>query len=1060
MLFNSLYAPQSGVDIEQMVISLREDLNVAAFQQAWQHIVDLHPVLRTGFRWHGLETPLQDVYRQVDVSFNYEDWRKLSPQQQQEQQAVYLQADRQHGFELTQAPLMRLALLQLGEADFRCIWTFHHILMDGRSFPTILRRLFSAYDALCQGRDVKLKHLPPYKDYIEWLQQQNPDNTAPFWRQLLAGFTAPTPLINQPVKTNAASTQLYGHQEICLSAATTAALQSLANQHQLTLNTFVQGAWALLLSRYSGEPDVVFGATRACRHSTVPDAETMVGLFINTLPVRARVSPDALLIPWLQELRAQNLALREEAREHTPLVKVQEWSEIPAGKPLFESILVFENYYLNTALQAQGGHWANRNFELVEQTNYPLTVNAYADTGLWLKIAYDTSRFEADTISRMLGHLKTLLEGMVIQPTQCLASLPLLTAVERRQLLVEWNDTQVDYPQDACLHQLFEAQVERTPDTIAVKFEDKALTYRELNQQANQLAHYLRGLGVGPDTLVGVYMERSLEMVVSLYGVLKAGGAYVPLDPEYPAERVAFMLEDAQAPVLLTQQKLVADLPKSGAKIICLDSDWANFIKQSTENLVNEASPENLAYVIFTSGSTGRPKGVMNSHRGICNRLLWMQDAYHLTPADRVMQKTPFSFDVSVWEFFWPLLVGARLVVAQPGGHRDSAYLVNLIVEQGVTTLHFVPSMLQVFLEDRNVEQCRSLKRVICSGEALSYPLQQRFFEHLKAELHNLYGPTEAAVDVTYWACRPKSNYSIVPIGRPVANTQIYILDSHMQPVPIGIPGELHIGGAQVARGYLNRPELTAQKFIDDPFSHESGARLYKTGDLARYLPDGDLEYLGRIDHQVKIRGFRIELGEIEAALGQHPAVREVVVITREDEPGNKRLAAYIAPEQNQQPTPTQLRNFLSQKLPDYMIPSAFVILDALPLTPNGKVDRRALPVPAQARPDLEYDRVSPRTPTEAALTRIWAEILGLEQVGVHDNFFELGGHSLLAAQVIFRARDAFGVKLPLRRLFETPTIAELAVAIEKTNDKDTNHLNEQKEADNLHNARRMLGIF
>ena len=507
-------------------------------------------------------------------------------------------------------------------------------------------------------------------------------------------------------------------------------------------------------------------------------------------------------------------------------------------------------------------------------------------------------------------------------------------------MMVDFNQTTVSYPTDKTIIQLFEAQAAKTPDRVAVRYGEQDLTYAQLNCRANQLAHFLREKGVGPERLVGVFMERSLEMVISLYGILKAGGAYVPLDPEYPAERVAFMLEDTQTPVLLTQARLIEKLSSiqnlvdgqldenaksQHSELICLDSEWEIIAQESTHNPVNGATAENLAYVIYTSGSTGRPKGVMNEHGGICNRLLWMQDAYPLTDGDRVLQKTPFSFDVSVWEFFWPLMFGARLVVAKPGGHKDSSYLVTLIVEQEITTLHFVPSMLQAFLLNENVEACQSLKRVICSGEALPYTLQERFFTRLEAELHNLYGPTEAAVDVTYWECLRESELSTVPIGRPVANTQIYLLDSQLRPVPLGEPGELHIGGVQVARGYLNRPELTAEKFIPDPFNTDPTARLYKTGDLARYLPDGNILYLGRIDHQVKIRGNRIELGEIEAVLSQHPGVREAAVLAREDRPGDKRLVAYFVPDQQPVLPVTNYEALLAGR-PQHKLPNGMVV--------------------------------------------------------------------------------------------------------------------------------------
>ncbi|MFN6442085.1 MAG: amino acid adenylation domain-containing protein, partial [Nostoc sp. DedSLP01] len=686
-------------------------------------------------------------------------------------------------------------------------------------------------------------------------------------------------------------------------------------------------------------------------------------------------------------------------------------------------------------------------------------------TGLVGGWDYNTDLFDSSTIERMTGHFVTLLEAIVANPSERISQLPILTASEQQQLLIDWNDTQVDYAFDKCIHQLFEEQVERTPDAVAVVFENQQLTYHELNCRANQLAHYLRSLGVGADVLVGICAERSLEMVVGLLGILKAGGAYVPLDPEYPQDRLSFMLEDAQVSLLLTQQQLVEKLPEHQARVVCLDTDWEIILQSNQQNPITGVQASNLAYVIYTSGSTGKPKGAINTHLGICNRLLWMQQAYQLTEIDCVLQKTPFSFDVSVWEFFWPLLTGARLVVAKPGGHKDSGYLVNLILEQQVTTLHFVPSMLRAFVEEENVKNCSSLKRVICSGEALPLELQERFFACLGCQLHNLYGPTEAAIDVTFWECQPESNLKTVPIGRPISNTQIYILDQNLQPVPVGVPGELHIGGVGLAKGYLNRPELTQEKFIPNPFSgsREPGEqrsrgvrerrrkivpspvsslqspaspRLYKTGDLARYLPDGNIEYLGRIDNQVKIRGFRIELGEIEAALSQHQDVQTSVVIVREDIPGDKRLVSYIVLQPEQTPTVKELRSFLKEKLPEYMLPSAIVILESLPLTSNGKIDRRALPAP-ELSSTLSDKYVAPRTPLEEILALIWQQVLKIEFVGRHDNFFTLGGHSLLATQLVSRVRSSLKVELPLRSLFAAPTIAELAPLIQQLQQQD-----------------------
>jgi amino acid adenylation domain-containing protein len=527
-------------------------------------------------------------------------------------------------------------------------------------------------------------------------------------------------------------------------------------------------------------------------------------------------------------------------------------------------------------------------------------------------------------------------------------------------------------------------------------------------------------------------MERSVEMVIALLGILKAGGAYVPLDPIYPQERLAFMLQDAQVPVLLTHQSVAAGLPKHSARVVYLDANWETIARESAENPASGATADNLAYVLYTSGSTGRPKGVMISHRAVCNHLHGMQTVFSLTDADRVLQKTPLSFDVSVWEFLGPLWVGAQLIMARPGGHQDKAYLVKMLAEQHITTLQLVPSMLRMLLDEGGLETSYSLRRVLCGGEVLAVALQERFFARLEAELYNLYGPTEATIYTTCWVCERDSQRPTVPIGRPMANIQIYLLDDDLQPVPIGVPGELYIGGMGLARGYLHRPDLTAQTFLPNPYSNEPGARLYKTGDLARYLPDSTIEFLGRNDHQVKLRGFRIELGEIEAVLEQHPEVRDVVVVAREDEPGEQRLVAYVVVTDGQRLTIGALRSFLKEKLPDYMVPSTFVFLDALPLTPNGKVDRQALPAP-QGQRQLAEAYVPPRTTTEHTLTALWQEVLRVEKIGVHDNFFALGGHSLLVDQVMSRVHSAFSVEIRLSSLFETPTVAGLAETIEAT---------------------------
>ncbi|HEX6290386.1 MAG TPA: amino acid adenylation domain-containing protein [Herpetosiphonaceae bacterium] len=1040
MIFHTVYTEGTGVYVEQIACRLTGPLDIAAFQQAWATVVERHAIFRTEFAWEGLDRPLQLVRRRVEIPWQIEDWRHLSADEQAAELRAFLDDDRQRGYALHAAPLLRLALFQVGAESYDFVWSHHHVLLDGWSLPLIFNEVFHSYELIVQDETLQLPQIRPYRDYIAWLQQQDLAQAEAFWRQLLVGFTAPTPF-GVDRRSAASVTSDQASLTFAVSEATSLALQELVRQHGLTMNTLVQGAWALLLSHYSGEQDIVYGATVAGRPADLIGVEQMVGLFINTLPVRVRVDPDATLLSWLGQLQELQVELRQ--YEYTPLAQIQSWSSVPRGQALFESIVVFENYPVATAVQPSSTRrrLTISDVQSLDQTNYPLTIIALQEPVLQFTMTYDTSRFDAATIERMQQHLHVLIEQIIAAPTQPLAKMTVLPEHERQQVLVEWNATAADYPQDVCLHTLIEQQAQRTPDAVALVFEDRQLTYAALNARANQLAHALRAMGVGGcpqgETRVAVCMERSLELVVSLLAVLKAGGAYVPLDPSYPQERLAFMLEDAAAPVLLTQQHIEAVLPAHAAQVLRVDTEWERIARQPDTNPASAVRAANLAYMIYTSGSTGQPKGAMNTHQAIVNRLLWMQDAYQLTPSDRVLQKTPFSFDVSVWEFFWPLLTGATLVVAKPGGHQDPAYLVELIARERITTLHFVPSMLQVFLEERDLDRCTSLRRVICSGEALPLALQQRFFARLDAELHNLYGPTEAAVDVTFWPCAPDRALHTVPIGYPVANTQIYLLDRHLHPVPIGVPGELHIGGIQLARGYHRRPALTAEKFIPDPFSQTPNARLYKTGDLARSLPDGAIEYLGRLDFQVKVRGFRIELGEIETALGQHPQVREAVVLARQDPPPasghpDARLVAYVVEQRHNgaaELSVSELRRFLEPTLPEYMVPSVFVFLDALPLSPNGKVDRKALPAPDSARPELEATFAAPHTQVEETLAAIWKQVLGLEQVGIHDNFLELGGDSILSLQVVARTNEA-GLRLSPAQIFQHRTIAELAAVI------------------------------
>jgi amino acid adenylation domain-containing protein/non-ribosomal peptide synthase protein (TIGR01720 family)/FkbM family methyltransferase len=1020
MLFHSLYEPEAGTYITQVVCrAVIEDQR--AFERAWEHVVQRHAILRSAMLWENLPRPLQAIGRRVTLPIVWHDWRDLGDADRERALAAFLADDRSRGFKLSKAPLMRLALQRLGDHDYQIVWTFHHILLDGWSLPLVLGDLTAAYAALLHGRQPELPRARPYAEYIAWLQQQDAACAESYWRETLAGFDGAGDFVIPSRRADAALPQSAARDS--LTEEETAALQALAHTHHLTLSTIVHGAWGLVLSAYSGQDDVVLGATMSGRPAALPGVETMVGLFINVLPARLTIGRDEPVLAGLARLQEQ--LVRTADLQYTPLIDIQRWSGLQR-RSLFDTIVAFENY----PGDRNGGTADPLQLRLVrslEKTNYPLTVIAAAGRQLAFSILYDPARIDHGMAGRAATHLRNTLRWIAADVTRPVSALTLLDAEERRRVTVDWNATAREYPQDRCLHELVEAQVDRTPNAIAVSFEDDHLTYRQLGEAANRLAHHLRALGVGPDVPVGVCLERSLELVVALLGVLKAGGAYLPLEPDYPAERLRGMVATSGAPVVITEARFEGVVAGSGATVVALDRAAEALLARPSSRPAPRATPDHLAYVIFTSGSTGQPKGAMNAHRGIVNRLQWMQEAYGLDESDRVLQKTPFSFDVSVWEFFWPLLVGARLVVARPGGHQDTGYLAETIGAQGITTVHFVPSMLQAFLEqpDEALGQCRSLRRVICSGEALSSELAGRCLGRLDAELHNLYGPTEAAVDVTAFACRDRGNGYGMPIGRPVANTQIYVLDRAYEPVPIGVPGELYIGGVQVGRGYLGRPALTADRFVPDPFAATPGARLYRTGDAARFLPDGAVEYIGRLDHQVKIRGNRIELGEIENRMLQHPSVREAVVIAYEAEPGDKRLVCYLAAAADR-PSSSDLRRFAGETLPEYMVPAVFVYLDALPHLSNGKIDRRALPEPSIDRPDLDQRFAAPRTAIEERLAQIWSAVLRVARVGVHDNFFELGGDSILSLQIVSKAGQA-GLRLRPRDVFDHPTVADLA---------------------------------
>jgi natural product biosynthesis luciferase-like monooxygenase protein len=1384
MLFHHIQMPHTGVDIEQLVCTLSEAVSVDALHRACQALIERHAVLRTSLSWEKVESPEQSVHSQVQAPFYTHDLSSLPAEAQNDRLESFLKEDRIAGFLLDQAPLCRFTLFKLGDSSYKLIFSFHHIAMDGRSFPIVLNELFALYDAERSGSKLDLPLPRPYGDYIAWLSTQDLPKAERFWREYLAGFV----LANQvPVLDSAGVAEAgRGEEEIILSDATTEALREVAEREKITLNTIVQGAWALLVSRYSGSSDVIFGATRACRSSFSPDASSMVGTFINTLPVRVHVDGSETLSSWLKGVRSSQSPIRE--FEHTPLASIQAWSEIPHGAQLFESILVFDNYELNTRMQSQGGNWAHRQVQLRECTNYALTLYGYADRQLILRLAYDRGRFNTASVRRMMGHLDTILQAISTGADVPLSSLPILTADEQRQL-GKWNETQIDYPRTKTVPDLIEEQVNRSPGATALVFRNQRLSYQELDNRANRLAHLLRSKGLRPGDRVAVSMERSLELMVALLATLKAGGAYVPLDPAYPAERMKYVLTDAHVSIILTQEKLRPLVAGFAKVVLAIDAEdeYEAIESCSQERPRTELSSESPAYVIYTSGSTGKPKGVVVNHRNVVNFFTGMDQRFGGETPGVWLAVTSISFDISVLELFWTLARGFRVVLQednqflpangdahvagmrsiefslfyfasdesagaekyrlllegakfadenkfsaiwtperhfhafgglfpnaavtsaalaaitknlkiragsvvlplhdpirvaeewalvdnlsngrvgisvasgwhdrdfvfkpdnyadrknvmmrdlevvrslwrgesvqrkngsgqevsvsifprpiQPelpfwitsGGHpqtfqaagesganllthllgqnfddlaskiklyRDAyrkanptgnghvtlmlhtfvgktdeevqelvrtpfcnylkssvdlmkqvvkglgddlssttlsqedlealidhaftryfatsglfgtvdscmatlqrlkdlgvdevaclvdfgiatetvlANLDNLrelavranrpappmgysipeqIVRHHVTHMQCTPSLARMLLSDAMGRQAlSSLRKFLVGGEAMPPSLASELLQIGVGELYNMYGPTET----TIWSTMEQLSGQLhdVSIGRPIANTSVFVLDANRKQVPVGVAGELYIGGEGVVPGYLERPELTAERFVHLDFANE---RAYRTGDLVKFLPDGRLQFLGRVDHQVKIRGHRIEMGEIEAALGQHPTIEDAIVATVEYATEGTALVAYVVKRGASTPQPMELRRFLESQLPSYMVPGSFVLLDAFPRTPNGKIDRKRLP-----HPDLvpqQRSVIPPRNPAEEKLAAIWREALHITDVGIRDNFFDLGGHSLLLIRLISQIQKEFGQRLPVATVLESPTIEALAVVL------------------------------
>jgi amino acid adenylation domain-containing protein len=1026
MLFHALSAPGSGVDIEQIVFTLDERLDVAVFEQAMVEVMARYPMLRTRLRWRDVGEPCQEVLARPEMPTTVADWSDVAPEEAQQRFDAHVRADRRRDFDLSRAPMMRLFVAGFPGGQSRVLWTFHHAMGDGRSF-IVLREWFEFYDAARRGETVTLPPARPFRDYIVWRRSLDSAAAKEFWRTTLGSFHASTPFgIGAP--NGPAPDEPYGAVEQRLSRALSEQLREAAGRAGVTVNTMVQAAWAVLLHCYSGESDIVFGATRAGRISGLDDADRIVGPLFNTLPLRVDVDDDAQIAPWLHQLRAQQIALRP--YDHTPLATVQACSGITRANTLFDSVIVYDHQTLDALLQMPG-----RRVDYTGQTNFPLALRAWGDAGdgqTLLRLEYFAGRFSDAAIARMLAHLVNLLTQLADGDATYVRDLDPISAAERAELV---GDTPIPTltTRDATLHAGFARQVAATPEAIALSAETATgrveLSYAELDRRAEAVAAHLRTLGVGANHVVGLRVHRSPEVVIGILAILKAGAAYLPLDPVYPTERVAFMLQDAAVQVVLTQRALVDELAALPVDCLCLDEPLPPTTAVPPPAVVG--SGEDLAYVMYTSGSTGQPKGVRVTHHNVLRLFAATIARFGFGPPDVWALWHSYAFDISVSELWGALLVGGRLVVVPHDTSRDPVTFRALVQREHVTVLSQTPTGFQAFIDVDGTAAPGdfALRYILLCGEALHLQTLQPWFDRYgdaTPQIINMYGPTEATLYVTYQhitqADLAAGAGSI--IGVPLPDIRIYLLDVHGQPVPTGVAGELYIAGAGVAAGYLNRPELTAQRFVPDPFH---GGRMYRSGDLARRLEDGALEYLGRIDQQVKIRGFRIEPGEIETTIAEHPAVRQVTVIAREDTPGEKKLVAYLVADT---PPPTliaDLREALRTRLPEYMVPAHFHYLDTLPLTTSGKLDRKALPAPQQERTDNGRPYIAPRNPAEETIADVWKAVLRIDRVGLDDHFFELGGDSLLSIRVHAQLTNRLHADLPIVALLQYPTVRALA---------------------------------
>jgi amino acid adenylation domain-containing protein/non-ribosomal peptide synthase protein (TIGR01720 family) len=1065
LLFHSLYEPESGIYFEQFHCRLEGDVSVIAVRQAWQTLVDRHTILRTAIITKGQSEPVQVVFRNLAFNIIEEDWRGLNNSAQENRLKQFLEADRRQGFILNRPPLMRVTLIRLAEDCWHLVWSHHHLILDGWSWPILLREFLLLHKAAKENTEISLPNVRPYGDFLAWLKQKNPQDGESFWHQYMGDFESATPLLMIPKakQNNAFESGEIKHD---FSPENTAFLQKLARNCSVTLNTVIQGAWAILLNRYSRNEDIVYGITVAGRPPELPGVEGMIGPFINTLPFRVSVSAEKTLDSWLQMIQGQQAEMRQ--FEHSSLSDIQGWSDVPRGQPMFESLLAFENFPVDKSLKAADFGLNVPESSFLETTHYPLTLVVVPGDGISLKLSYNAARFDAVGMKLLLEQLCYLLINMANNAQASLKSLSLIghgeSVIGNGELVIGngesligngesliGNGESVIGNRSITIREIFAETVSKYAERIALTFDGESFTYEELDRRSNRIARYLHSSGIGAEKRVVICCDRSPELIIAMLGVVKAGGVYVPLDPGYPSDRIEFTISDCKAELILTTTAISSQLPDFTPKI-CLDAEDALLLHESTAPLtVEPLDPDTGAYIIYTSGSTGKPKGVLVTQHNVTRLFRSTQHWFEFNEQDVWTFFHSFAFDFSVWEIWGALLYGGRLVIVPYCISRDPQSFLKLIQDEKVTVLNQTPSAFAQLLaaESSIATVSLSLRYIIFGGEALNLPSLRPWFERHgenQTRLVNMYGITETTVHVTYRPISKKDieNSSSSLIGQPIPDLRLYVVDPDGNLLPPGVIGEIYIGGAGVARGYLNRPELTAEKFVQDNFSVDSSSRLYRSGDLGRFLPNGDLEYLGRIDYQVKIRGFRIEIGEIETAISQFPEVQETIVLVYSDaETNQKRLIAYVVCTPEKQPTIEMLRNHLQQRLPDYMIPSQIVYLERFPLTPNGKIDRKALPTPETKRENLEVAFVPPATPIEEILADIWQQVLGINRVGRFDNYFVLGGDSIRSIRVCSLAQG-LGLNLKLEQIFAHPVLSDLAALLAKTEVVESNNIDEK----------------